>query len=317
MRRTIPWARVAPLAVLAAGILWALWPVLAAMADRWTDDPRYAHGYLVPVFSVALLRLRWTLEVAARSRPSTWGLLFIALGAAVQLLGGYFRLNSVEGFAFLPYLAGTTLMLGGWPIMKWAWPAIAFLIFMIPLPWRLEKALGPPLQYLATLASTFTLQTLGLMAFSEGNVIQLNENKIGVVEACSGLSMLITFIALSTGMAMVVKRPLLDKIVLVMSAIPVALVANISRITLTGVLYETVGGDVADHFYHDIAGWVMIPFALVLYWGVIWIFSHILLEVEQGRVVIGVPANPQAAATRSRAATMQAAAAGLGAARRG
>ena len=72
----------------------------------------------------------------------------------------------------------------------------------------LENALGPPLQWLATLASTFTLQTLGFMAFAEGNVIQLNDAKIGVVEACSGLSMVITFIALSVGMALVVDRPL-------------------------------------------------------------------------------------------------------------
>ena len=110
-------------------------------------------------------------------------------------------------------------------------------------------------------------------------MIQLNKARIGVVEACSGLSMLITFIALSTGMALVVKRPLLDKIVLVLGAIPVALVANIARITLTGILHETAGGQVADHFYHDLAGWVMIPFALFLYWCVIWIFSHILVEV--------------------------------------
>ena len=94
--------------------------------------------------------------------------------------------------------------------------------------------------------------------------------------------MLITFIALSTGMAIVVKRPLLDKLVLVLSAIPVALVANIARITLTGILHETAGGNVADHFYHDLAGWVMIPFALVLYWCVIWVFSHILVEVGGG-----------------------------------
>ena len=167
-------------------------------------------------------------------------------------------------------------------MLKWAWPAIAFLIFMIPLPYRLEKALGPPLQNLATMASTYTLQTLGFMAFSEGNVIQLNDARIGVVEACSGLSMLITFIALSTGMAIVVKRPLLDKLVLVLSAMPVALVANIARITLTGILHETAGGNVADHFYHDLAGWVMIPFALVLYWCVIWVFSHILVEVGGG-----------------------------------
>ena len=63
-----------------------------------------------------------------------------------------------------------------------------FLSFMIPLPWRIENALGPPIQWLATLASTFTLQSLGFMAFAEGNVIQLNDAHIGVVEACSRLS---------------------------------------------------------------------------------------------------------------------------------
>jgi exosortase len=231
-------------------------------------------------------------------QPSNWGLLLIALGTSFQLLGGYIRLNSCEGFSLLPYLAGVALLLGGKPMLKWAWPSIAFLIFMIPLPWRIEKAMGPPLQYVATLASTYTLQTIGFMAFSEGNVIQLNEARIGVVEACSGLSMLITFIALSAGMAIVVKRPLLDKIVLVLSAIPVALVANIARITLTGILHETVGGHVADKFYHDLAGWVMIPFALVLYWLEIWVFSHILVEVEEAPVMVGVTGGVRSPAQR-------------------
>jgi exosortase len=296
MRRTIPWALIAPLAVLGAGLLWALWTVAAAMANRWSNDPRYAHGYLVPLFALALLWMRRPRALGPEFQPSNWGLPVIALGAAVQLVGGYFRINSIAGFAFLPYLAGIALTLGGWPMLKWAWPSIAFLIFMIPLPWRLERALGPPLQYLATLASTYSLQTLGLMAFSEGNVIQLSEGRIGVVEACSGLSMLLTFVALSTGMAMVVKRPLLDKIVLVLSAIPVALLANIARITLTGILHETVGGHVADKFYHDLAGWVMIPFALVLYWCVIWILSHILVEVEAAPVLAGVSGRRRSAA---------------------
>jgi len=168
------------------------------------------------------------------------------------------------------------------------------------LPYRIENALGPPLQWVATRVSASLLRTMGFMAFSEGNVIQLNHARIGVVEACSGLSMLITFIALSTGMALVVKRPLLDKIVLVLSAIPVALVANIARITLTGILHETVGGKVADHFYHDLAGWVMIPFALFLYWCVIWVFSHILVETEQATVLVGVPKTSRAGASQPR-----------------
>ena len=136
------------------------------------------------------------------------------------------------------------------------------------------------------------------MAFAEGNVIQLNEARIGVVDACSGLSMLITFVALSTAAALVVKRPLLDKIVLVASSIPVALLANIARITLTGVLHDTVGGHAATTFYHDLAGWLMIPFALILYWFEIWVLSHLLIETRyRGSAAcdaggLGTPAEP-------------------------
>ena len=271
----------AALVPLVGCVLWSLWPALASMADRWSSDPRYAHGYFVPMFSVALLWMRRA-KVMTGVTPgkSTWGLAFVTLGAALQLVGGYFRVNTIEGLALLPYLAGLSLLLGGWRALDWAWPAIAFLIFMIPLPWRVENALGPPLQYVATVVSTYLLQTLGFMAFAEGNVIQLSEARIGVVDACSGLSMLITFIALSTASALVVKRPLLDRIVLVVSSVPVALVANIIRITVTGILHDTMGGHAADTFYHDLAGWLMIPLALVLYWLEIWVLSHILIEIK-------------------------------------
>jgi exosortase len=111
-------------------------------------------------------------------------------------------------------------------------------------------------------------------------VIQLNEARIGVVEACSGLSMLITFIALSTAAALVVKRPLLDRIVLVLSSIPVALLANIIRITVKGILHDKVSGDLANKFYHDLAGWLMIPLALLMDWFEIWVLSHLLIETK-------------------------------------
>ena len=269
------------LMLLGGGVLWSLWPALASMAHRWSSDPRYAHGYFVPMCSLALLwmrRSRPTIGVAPNQ--SAWGLAFVGVGAVIQLGGGYFHIGALDGLALLPYLVGLALLLGGWRALEWAWPSILFLAFMIPLPWRLENALGPPLQFVATTISTYLLQTLGFMAFAEGNVIQLNEARIGVVEACSGLSMLITFIALSTACALIVKRPLLDRIVLVLSSIPVALLANIIRITVTGILHDTIGGHAADTFYHDLAGWLMIPLALVLYWLEIWVLSQILIETE-------------------------------------
>ncbi len=300
MRRTNLWPLNASLAVLAVGLLWAFWPILVAMAERWSNDPRYAHGYLVPVFSLAMLWMRRSQIRGKRLRSSSRGLALIALGAVILLVDGYFRQGTIEGLALLAYLAGVAMVLGGWPALRWSWPSIMFLAFMIPLPWQLENALGLPLHWLTTLASTFTLQTLGLMAFAEGNMIQLNDAHIGVVEACRGLSMMLTFIALAVGMALIVDRPLLERIILVLSAIPVALVANIARITVAGILHETISGQIADKFYyHDLAGWVMIPFALVLYWCEIWVFSHILVEAEKTPVLAGISTSGRCSANRS------------------
>jgi exosortase len=266
------------LCLLGSGLLWALWPALTTMADRWASDPRYAHGYFVPLFALALLWMRRARLGEGSPRPVAWGLVPVAMGAALQLVGGYYRIEWFEGLALLPYLVGLAMLLGGRRILAWAWPSIAFLAFMVPLPWRIETALGPPLQYLATEASTYVLQTLGFMAIAEGNVIQLNEATIGVVEACNGLSMLMTFIALSTAAALVVRRPLVDRVVLVASSVPVALLANIARITMTGVLHETVSGHASSTFYHDLAGWVMMPMALALYWIEIAVLSRLLIE---------------------------------------
>lgn len=270
----------ASLVLLLCCLLWSHWPAIASMQKRWWGDPRYAHGYLVPVFAVAVLWMRRARLRGVKPNPSAWGLLLLSLSGALQLLGGYYRIEWLEGMAILPGLGGICLLLGGRQFLLWACPSIAFLAFMVPLPWRLETALGPPLQSLATTASTYLLQTLGFFAFAEGNVIQLNQAKFGVVEACSGLSMLITFVALSTALALVVRRPLLDKTVLVASSVGVALLANIFRIVLTGVLHETIGGRVSSRFYHDLAGWVMMPLALALYWGEIKLLSLLLVEVR-------------------------------------
>jgi exosortase/archaeosortase family protein len=123
-------------------------------------------------------------------------------------------------------------------------------------------------------------------------VIRLGEHRIGVVDACSGLSMLMTFLALSTGAAMVVKRPWLDRAVLVLASVPVALVSNLARIVLTGVLYERAGSKTAEVFYHDLAGWLMIPFALGLLWLLLKAWMWLVPDVAEERkevVLVGVP----------------------------
>jgi exosortase len=198
------------------------------------------------------------------------------------MAGAYFYFGALSEVAFLPALAGLCLCLGGWRLLRIAGPSIAYLLFMLPLPFSAEVALANPLQRLATVASTYLLQTCGLAASAEGNRIVLSQPEpLNVAEACSGLGMMMTFCAMATAVAIVLKRPLLDKIVVVVSALPVAVAANVFRITLTGILYETVGTQVGNFIYHDLVGLlVMMPVALLLIWLELKILSRLLVETE-------------------------------------
>jgi exosortase len=289
---------------LAAGLTWAYWPALGQMAHRWWHDPLYSHGYLVPVFALVLLWLREEHRAKVTFRPNWWGLLLIAAGGLLSLPGAYLYLDALHAVSLLPCIAGVFLLLGGWPALRWGWPAVAFLAFMLPLPFSVERGLAGPLQQIATTISTYTLQTLGFPAFADGNVILVNETKLEVAEACSGLGMLITFFALSTAVALLLPRGWVDKLVVLASAIPIAVVSNVFRVTVTGILQEMAGPQWGKLF-HDWAGWVMMVFGLVLLWVELWILAHLFPEMEEDKPVAigltgGPPARPNASVARPR-----------------
>ena len=112
---------------------------------------------------------------------------------------------------------------------------------MVPLPDVVSFAMSAPMQSFATTVSTFVLQVLGKPAVAEGNVIHLNDIPLGIVEACSGLRMLVVFFALSTAVAMIIRKPLWEKLFIAASAVPIALASNVLRITMTGLYYENFG----------------------------------------------------------------------------
>ncbi|HEX8199905.1 MAG TPA: exosortase/archaeosortase family protein [Isosphaeraceae bacterium] len=267
--------------LVGAVLLWASWPALAAMAGRWSNDPRYSHGFLVPIFALYLLWERRGLLATGANRPSWWCLPLFVAGAVVKIGGGKFFYEWFDGLSILFSLAGLAALAGGRPALRWAWPAVAFLIFMIPQPNRAEQAMGAPLQRIATLASTYALQTFGLSAVSEGNIIYTNQGVIGVAEACNGLGMLYMFLAFSVGAALIIQRPILDRVLIFLSAAPIALAANMARIMLTGLLIETLGKGVANAFYHDLAGWLMMPLAVAALMTELSLLSRLLVPVDR------------------------------------
>jgi exosortase len=272
----LPMARLGVAVLLGATLCWAYWPMFASIAERWAHEPQYSHGYFVPLFALFLLWDRRQ-HCPQHFQGASVGALVVGTGAVLYLGGTLFHVPSVTAVSLLPSVLGIFLLVGGVNAARWSWPAICFLLFMLPLPFRIEVSLAHPLQRLATTASTATLITLGFQATADGNIITVNDSEILVAQACGGLSMCLTFLALTVGCALVIRRPLLDKLVLIVSAIPIALIANVTRITITGVLNDLVGSNAARSFYHDFAGWFMMPFALGMVWLILWILARLLV----------------------------------------
>ena len=258
------------------GLLWwAYSPALSGLPGRWWNDPDYTHGFLVPVFAVVLLWIRREKYPPLPLRGSLWGVAFLVLSVVMRWGSAFSYIALLEPLSLLPCVAGLVLITGGWGALKWAAPSIAFLVFMIPVPGLIGNMLGLSLQRIATVTSTFALQTLGIPAFAYGNVIHLRDAQLGVVEACSGLRMMMLFFSVCVGAAFLVKGTPLKKTLIVLSAAPIAVIANVVRITVTGVLYETTSPELAEVIFHDLAGWFMMPLAVVILWTAMAVLSRI------------------------------------------
>jgi exosortase len=266
------WATIAALTGL---LVYSYWPGLLNARSSW-DNPQYSHGWIVPLFTLGLL-FWWRQPVSAEISP--WerlaGLGLLAASFALRLAVARYRIVTIDMYTFVPAVAGVFLMVGGWGMFRWAWAPIAFLMFMYPLPDEATRYLLGPLQTLATMVSTYALQTLGLDAYREGNQIILGEMHLGVVDACSGLRMLTIFVALSVALVMLGDREWWENVVVIASAIPIALVVNSIRITVTGLLYQVASSEVAEMVFHDLAGWVMMPMAL----GMLFLLQQILAKL--------------------------------------
>lgn len=277
------------LGVLFLAGVWAYWTVLEILYQNWNNRPEYSHGYLVPLFSIALLWTRRDKIEFNEFRPEAWGLGLIALAVLIRLAAAYYFFEWFDLLSIIPFVSGIFLLAGGWSAIRWAWPALLFLAFMLPLPHSVQIALRDPLRSIGTIVSTYVMQTFGLSAFSEGNVIIVDEARIGVTEACSGISMLMVFFAFSTAMALFIReRPIWEKILVVASAVPIAIIANVTRITLTGLLHALGYSDFADAFFHDFAGWMMIPLAFAILWVELWLASRIVIVEDCSPMALGL-----------------------------
>ena len=269
-------------AVVAGAAILSYLPNLRNLVQTWSNEPNYSHGFLVAPIAAFLLwqRREGLAAIRPRANPIGWVLVIGVLAARAYFFERNEKWSEVATFPLL--VAALTLALGGWKVTRWAAPGLGFLLFLLPMPVALNQTLAGPLQTMATVASTSLLQATALPVVAEGHVIYVGTHPLEVAQACNGLSMLLSFIALITAVTIYVDdRPIWERAALMASTIPIALIANVLRITATAWCYHLFGEKFGNDVAHAGAGWAMMPIALVLVWLELKVFTWLVVEQEQ------------------------------------
>jgi exosortase len=245
-REAVAWGTILFLSCL---LIYSYWPGMLNVRSSWSN-PQYQHGWVVPVINLGLLLWRRRPLGAVTTSARMAGLGLLAGSFLVRLFCAQYRIVTLDMYTFVPALAGVFLLAGGWGMFRWAWAPIALTIFMYPLPDEAQRYITGPLQTFNTTVATFLLQTLGFDAFREGNLIRLGqEHVMNVVDACAGLKMLTIFVWLCALVIVVAGLEWWENLLIAISAIPIAIMANALRITTAGMLYG-VSPQLAEGF-HD------------------------------------------------------------------
>ncbi len=275
--------------ILIIGVLFChlFYNAIEGVVYRWITDSSWSHGFLIPLFSLYFINQRKSEILNLQSKPNYLGLFFLICA----ILFYFFNIVSPVGylyfrqFSVVAALGAVVLFLGGWALVEYTWLPIAFLIFALPLPQRYYVSLTMPMRKLAAAVATALLNLLnGLEATANGVVIDVFYNgqhlepPLNVAEACSGMRLLTAFLALGVAMAYLHYRPLWQRIILVLSTVPIAVFCNIVRVTVTGFIHVLIGPRYTQGIYHDGLGMAMLPLAFVLYGILAWFMSSLFVE---------------------------------------
>ena len=266
--------------VLLAVLTFGYWNMLTYTSNSWSND-LYSHGWIVPLFTGYLFWIRRQRLTNVPLLERWIGLGILAVFLVLRLYGSYNDKDWLDRLTYIGALLGIVQMVGGTKMLRWAGPAAAFLLFMFPLPSKIEHTVLLNLQRVAAIASTWTLQALGAPALRDGSRIVIDQLPLDVADACSGLRMGTIFGAMSVALALIIDRPWWDRLTILVMAIPVALVTNIIRITATALLYMSFPeSEAIKHYVHDWAGLAMMPIAMGFLWLELQILSRITVPIE-------------------------------------
>jgi exosortase len=239
-------------------------PDLLSLVDMWDSDESYSYGYLIPPLAAYFV---WEGRDKLRGIPvqgSGWGLAVLGLALLMLMVGMLGGVNFLPRASAVVSLLGGILWIGGWGWTRALLFPVLFLLLMIPIPEFILIQISFPLQLFAARVAEELLFLVNVPMLRSGNVITLAHTQLEVAEACSGLRSLLALVTTGVTFAYFFGRTALQRTVIVLSSIPIAIAVNALRVAGTGWLAHSYGLEVASGYYHTLEGFMMFGLAFAL-----------------------------------------------------
>jgi exosortase len=241
------------------------WSMLSFTGRVLSESEDMAHGFFAPLVCAAIVWQKRSRVVALRSSGSAWGLTILSVAAVLAVISAIGASSTLSRLAFLGSLTGAIVLLGGWRLLRELSLPLLLLFFTFPIPPVLYGEITQPLQLLASAWSESTLELLGYSVLREGNILQLPNQRLSVVEACSGIRSLVTLSFFCLVYVYQFEPRRWKAALLVLASVPAAILVNMLRITTTGIIGEN-HPELTKGLAHESLGWALfaVGFGLVV-----------------------------------------------------
>ncbi|MFL6256887.1 MAG: exosortase [Pyrinomonadaceae bacterium] len=282
--------------VIAAAVVFVYWGVLARLGRFWWEDENYSHGLLIPfVIGYILWVEREHLASVARRPRLFWGAGAVVSALLMLWVGTAGAELFTQRTSLVLLLAGLVVYFHGWRLLRAVGVPLLLLLLAIPIPTIVFNKVAFPLQLFASRCAVWAMRMFDIPVLREGNVIELyplgstTTKRLEVVEACSGIRSLMTLVTLAVVFAYFTSPTddegkgggrrferfrTLRAVLIVLAAVPIAIVTNAARVSGTGVLARYYGTEVADGFFHEFSGWVIYVAAFLLLFAFGWLLDR-------------------------------------------
>lgn len=248
--------------LIVLGVATLYYPVFTSLVHDWLNNDNYSHGFFIPVISGYMVyMLRKELQ-GIRLEPLNWGFMLICVSLIQLVVGKVGTEFFLQRTSLIPLLLGLILFVFGTSYARKLLLPVLYLLFMIPLPAIIWNKIAFPLQLFSSTLTEHLIHLLGIPVLREGNLLNLAQTTLEVVDACSGLRSLTTMLAMSAALAWFANCSIALKLALFLAAAPIAILANIIRLSATAILASFFGAEVAQGFLHEFSG--LVTFALGL-----------------------------------------------------